>query len=71
MATVLWMAADKALCQEAIDNGETGLNTDFNRDGKTDKFDMAVFEGITDSAEAVPAKMDKPSVSGSQEKSYS
>lgn len=61
-------AADKALCQEAIDNGETGLNTDFNRDGKTDKFDMAVFEGIADSTEAVPAKMDKPSVSGTSKK---
>lgn len=61
-------AEDKALCQKAVDDGETGLNTDFNRDGKTDKFDMAVFEGIADGTEGIPAKMDKPSASGGSKK---
>lgn len=61
-------AEDKRLCQSAVDNPEQATAaTDFNRDGKTDQYDMKVFEGIEDEA-TTPAKMETPEVSGGAEK---
>lgn len=60
--------ADKELCQNAVDNpGDATEATDFNRDGKTDKYDMKVFDGIADKPTA-PAKMGKPTVTGGSKK---
>ncbi len=63
-------SADKAECKKAVDDetyaDELSGAADFNRDGKVDKYDYEVFNGISDPSEVgtVPAKMAKPSVSG-------
>lgn len=41
-------STDKAEVEKLIENGEYSIAGDFNRDGAVDKYDLAVFDGISD-----------------------
>lgn len=58
-------ADDKALAEKSK-NGDYNEAADFDRNGKTDSADMAVFAGI--SSKTTPAKMSKPTVAGGAKK---
>ena len=56
---------DKAAAEKS-QNEEFNEAADFDRNGKTDSADMAVFEGISD--KAAPAKMPAPTLTGGSKK---
>lgn len=58
-------ADDKALAEKSK-NGDYNEAADFDRNGKTDSADMAVFAGIA--SKTTPAKMSKPTVTGGAKK---
>ncbi len=58
-------ADDKALAEKS-QNEEFNAAADFDRNGKTDSADMAVFAGIA--SKTTPAKMSKPTVTGGAKK---
>lgn len=58
-------ADDKTLAEKS-QNEEFNAAADFDRNGKTDSADMAVFAGI--SSKTTPAKMSKPTVAGGAKK---
>ncbi len=58
-------ADDKALAEKSK-NGDYNEAADFDRNGKTDSADMAVFAGIA--SKTPPAKMSKPTVTGGAKK---
>ncbi len=62
-ADMLVNADDRTLAEEFIKNGEYSEAADFNRDGKVDKYDLAVFADLPDEV-SVPDKMAAPSVTG-------
>mgnify|MGYP004605075205 CR=1 FL=1 len=58
--------ADDKTAAEKSQTEEFNEAADFDRNGKTDSADMAVFEGISD--KAVPAKMSAPTLTGGSKK---
>lgn len=64
-------AADKQECEKAIADSayaaDLGGAADFNRDGRVDKYDLAVFDSIGEDAKA-PEKMPKPTLTGGNKK---
>lgn len=59
-------ATDKKAAEES-QNGEFNEAADFDRNGKTDAADLAVFDGL-DEEKKVPAKMEAPTVTGGTKK---